>query len=244
MRYYITPGDWSPDEMVLAGEEAHHLLHVLRGKTSEHIVLMDGQGREAHTEIIEASRKEARVRVLQQRTVTPPAIELTLIQALPREQKMDLIIQKATELGVRRIVPVLSDHSLVRLKSGEDQSKRERWRKIALSAAKQSGALWLPEIEPVQSLLEYIPRMPRYDLWMTCSLEPDALPLRDVMRGAQSLRPKSIGFLVGPEGDLTTRELAAARNGGARMVTLGSQVLRSETAALYVMSILQYEFGA
>jgi 16S rRNA (uracil1498-N3)-methyltransferase len=243
MRYYIAPSAWSPDEMTLTGEEAHHLLHVLRGKEQEQVLLVDGQGREALTEIITATRKEARLKVVQQRSAPKPAIELTLIQALPREQKMDLIIQKATELGVQHIVPVISDHSVVRLNAGQAEGKIDRWNKIALSAVKQSGCLWTPVIHPVLPLLDYIGNMPRFDCLMTCSLEPDTLPLRDIIQTAKANRAKSVAFLVGPEGDLTVRELAAARNAGARMVSLGPQVLRSETAALYVMSVLQYEFG-
>lgn len=244
MRYYIDPEQWSPDEMILSGEEAHHLIHVLRGQTGDEITLIDGCGRQATASITEITRKEARARVLQQTAKAPPATEITLIQALPREQKMDLIIQKATELGVRHIVPVTSDTSVVRLKTDEAAGKIERWGKIAMSAMKQSGCLWLPHIHPVAGLLDYLTTMPRYDLWMTCSLEPDTRPIRDVIQQAQAHHPKTIAFLVGPEGDLSARERAAARNAGARMVSLGNQVLRSETAAIYVTSILQYEFSS
>ena len=242
MRYYIDPAKWSPEEMILAGEEAHHLLHVLRGKQNEQIVVIDGRGRQAVVQIAEVSRHEARLTVMRQTSKPPPTVEITLVQAAPREQKMDVIIQKATELGVRHIVPVITDQCVVRLKPGEDSGKLERWRKIALSAAKQSGCLWLPEIHPVAPLMDYLTHMPRFDVWMTCALEPDTIPLRDVLTAARNNHPKSIGFLVGPEGDLTARERAAARNAGARMVSLGNQVLRSETAALYVLSVLQYEF--
>lgn len=230
--------------MILSGEEAHHLLHVLKGKVDEQVMVMDGQGRQAVVKVIETSRKEARLLVERQMFQPLPSVELTLMQAVPREQKMDLIIQKATELGVRRIVPLITDQGVVRLKPGEDERKRDRWSRIALSAAKQSGCLWLPEIQPVHSLLDYLSVMPRLDLWMTCSLEPDALPLREVVASVRAAEPRSIGFLVGPEGDLTSRERAAARNAGARMVSLGNQVLRSETAALYVVSVLQYEFAS
>jgi 16S rRNA (uracil1498-N3)-methyltransferase len=243
MRYYIDPAAWSAGTMVLAGEEAHHFLHVLRGKADDTIVVMDGAGRQAVARVVEATRREARLEVLRQRVIPRSAVEITLIQAVPREQKMDVIIQKATELGVGRIVPVIADQGVVRLKPGEDAKKRERWGKIALSAAKQSGAWWIPEIAPVAGLLEVIATLPRYDVWMTCSLELDSQPLREVIATARVNDPKRIAFLVGPEGDLTARERAAARNAGARMVSLGRQVLRSETAALYVLSVLQYEFG-
>lgn len=243
MRYYMDAAKWSPEEMILAGEEAHHLLHVIRGKVDETIIVMDGQGRQAVVRIAEASRKEARLVVLRQITKPAPSVEITLIQAVPREQKMDMIVQKATELGVRHIVPVITDQGVVRLKPGEDAGKLERWNKIALSAAKQSGCMWLPVIHPVQPVMEYFANKPRFDLWMTCSLEPDTLPLREVIESAKAQNPKSIAFLVGPEGDFTARERAAARNAGTRMVSLGNQVLRSETAALYVVSVLQYEFS-
>lgn len=243
MRYYIAPDRWSADGMVLEGEEAHHLLHVLRGKVGDQVTVIDGAGREALSEVVEASRKEARIKVIQQNQSPPPAVEITLIQALPREQRMDLILQKATEFGIRRIVPVVSDNAVVRIKPGEDAGKRERWNKIALSAAKQSGSLWLPEIQPVTGLLDYLTAMPRYDVWLTCSLEADTLPLKQVIETARANQPKSIAFLIGPEGDLSSREYAAARNAGARMVSLGPRVLRSETAALYVLGILHYEFG-
>lgn len=242
MRYYIEPSQWSADHMILVGDEAHHLLHVVKGKVDESVVLMDGRGRQAVARIVETTRREARLSVQRQMTKATPVPEITLIQAVPREQKMDLIVQKATELGVRHIVPVISDQGVVRLKEGEDASKLDRWSKIVLSAAKQSGCFWMPEIHPVRPLLDFLSAMPRFDLLMVCALDPDTRPIKEVIEAARSLRPRRIAFLIGPEGDLTSRERAAARNAGARMVSLGGQVLRSETAALYVTSILQYEF--
>ena len=243
MRCYVPPPAWDPHELLLPGDEVHHLHTVLRAKLGGAVVAFDGQGRSADCEIVELDKHHARLRVIQQHVQHRPAPELILIQGLPREQKMDLLLQKATELGVRRIRPVQTDHAVVRVREDNEESKRDRWQRIALNAAKQCGTDWVPYVEPVQPLLACLAGMPRVDLLLHCSLEPDAAPLRDVLHGARDSRPATVAVMVGPEGDFSVRERAAARNAGARAVTLGSSVLRSETAALYVLSVLSYELA-
>lgn len=244
MRCYVEPAAWRADEMVLAEDEAHHLRTVLRGRIGAHLTLFDGRGRSAEVELVAVDRHGARLRVLQQHTRPPPAVELVVLQGLPREQKMDLIVQKATELGASRILPVATDHAVVRLREDNEAAKRGRWQKIALNAAKQCGSDWIPEVAPVQDLLACLGAMPRPDLFLLCSLDPDAVPLREALAAARGAAPRTIAVLVGPEGDFSARERAAARNAGARPVSLGLSILRSETAALYVLSILNYEFAA
>lgn len=228
--------------MSLATEEVHHLRTVLRARAGQRVTLFDGRGRSADAEILELDRHGARLRVVQQHVHPEPAVELALIQGVPREQKMDLVVQKATELGVRRILPVQTDHAVMRVREDNGPAKRERWQKIALNAAKQCGCDWVPEVAPVQDLEACLAAMPRVDLLLVCSLEPDARPLREALCRAREGSPRSIAVLVGPEGDLSARERAAARNAGGRSVSLGSSVLRSETAALFVLSVLAYEF--
>jgi 16S rRNA (uracil1498-N3)-methyltransferase len=243
MRCYVPPGDWHATELALPRDEVHHLHTVMRAKLGGHVTAFDGQGRSADCEIIELHRREARLRVLQQHVQARPSPELILLQGLPREQKMDLLIQKATELGIHRIRPVQTDHAVVRVREDIEAAKRERWQRIALNAAKQCGTDWLPEVEPVQPLLDCLTLMPRVDLLLVCSLEPDAVPLRSVLQAARDQRPASVAVLVGPEGDFSARERAAARNAGGRAVRLGDTILRSETASLFVLSVLTYELG-
>lgn len=244
MRCYVPPSDWQAHELCLPAEEVHHLHTVLRARLGGTVTAFDGRGRSADCEIVEMDRRHARLRVIQQRVQPRPEPEFILLQGLPREQKMDLLIQKATELGVHRIRPVQTDHAVVRLREENEESKRERWQRIALNAAKQCGTAWLPEVEPVQPLLACLTEMPRVDLLLVCSLEPDAAPLRDVLRTARESHPASVAVLVGPEGDFSARERAAARNAGGRAVRLGDTVLRSETASLFVLSVLTYELSS
>ena len=242
MRCYVEPEQWSSDRISLSDEESHHAAHVLRGEVGQPITVFDGRGREATATIDEVVRGRVTVRVLQQTTKARPPVAITLIQAVPREQKMDFVLQKATELGVATIFPVVTDHAVVRLKHGEDEGKIHRWEKIILNAAKQCGAAWLPEVKPVESLVDLLPRLPKQDVIITCSLEPDALPLREVIETCRPARPLSIACLIGPEGDFSMRELTAARKAGGRPASLGDAVLRVETASIYVLSVLRYEF--
>lgn len=240
IRCYIDPDRWSVDRMTLGREESHHVSRVLRAAVGQPVAVTDGQGREAETEIAEVNRDEVVLAVQQQRVVPEPATRLTLIQALPREQKLDYVIQKATELGVRDFYPVVTDHSVARVRPGKEEAKQDRWSKIAINAITQCHSVWLPVIHPVTRLDECLADLARAHLLIACSLEPDAIPLPELLSALPGGAPGSVACLVGPEGDFSTRELAAARNAGARMVSLGPLVLRSETASLYILSVLHY----
>lgn len=243
MRCFVEPENWSAAEVELAGEEAHHLRTVLRGRVGQPVGLFDGRGRTAEAEVVALDRHTARVRVMQQAAEPRAPLELILIQGVPREQKMDLVVQKATELGVVRIVPVRADHAVMQVRSDNEDSKRERWQRIALNAAKQCGTAWLPEIGPVQDLEAALTALPASVVSLLCSLDPDARSLRETVVALRAVQPGALALVVGPEGDFSSRERAVARNAGARPVSLGARTLRSETAALYALSVLSYEFG-
>lgn len=242
MRCYIPTGEWSATGLTARDDEAHHLVHVLRVKPGQPVEAFDGAGRSAAAEVEIIQKRLVQLRVLQQFEHPRPPVAITLIQAVPREHKMDLVIQKAVELGAAGIIPLLTRHSVPRIDRDRGGAKQARWDKIAINAARQCGSKWLPEIAPVRPFDAFLGAMPRFDLLLTCSLEPDARPLKQVIAAARGADPKTIAFLVGPEGDLNQQERAAIRQAGARPVRFGDLVLRSETAALYALGILKYEF--
>ena len=240
-RCFIPPSDWTRADVFLGEEESHHLLHVLRAKAGQRIEVFNGEGGTGLAAVETAGRGGISVRILERSEHARPSVRLALIQALPREQKMDLIIQKATELGAAEIIPVLTEHAVVQLKEGRGEGKRDRWEKIALNAAKQCGAAWLPNIAPVQSLAALLSAHRGFDALLVCALDEKTQPIRDAIQSIKARPLSSVGVMVGPEGDFSPAEMKLIRNAGAIPVSLGGTVLRSETAAIYALSILRYE---
>ena len=175
-------------------------------------------------------------------------LTFNLLQALPKGKLLEAIIQKATELGVFRIVPLLSERVVAKLDSREAQHKAEKWRAVAIESIKQCGSGWLPQIEPPMTPQQFLARKgEKFDLALLASLQSDAKHPRECFRnllGEQRSRPKSVCIWIGPEGDFSPAESAAIKSGGALPITLGPLVLRTETAAIYCLSILNYELGA
>lgn len=236
-RCFAEPDRWKAEGITLTAEETAHLVTVLRASPGDRAILFDGQGRVAHAEIVSVSKREARLRLSGEISEHPrPSPAVTLIQAIPKGNHMDQIVEKATELGTSAIVPVITDRTVRR----PGASPHERWRRIAIGAAKQCGTPWVPEIGPVVSLAEALTgERASFDLWVVGSLESDSRPVKEVLRGCGDRT--RIGFLVGPEGDLTPEEYAMARNAGAIPVSFGNLVLRVETAAIFGLSVIRYE---
>ncbi len=225
----------------LSAEEAHHALHVLRLKVGDTLNAFDGRGHEAQCAIAEITKDTVRLKVLTQTTTPALPIRITLAQAIPKKS-MDLIVQKATELGVASIVPLASERTLVKL--DDDSRRMDRWREIALESCKQCGNNWLPEIHPPQKARDFLGALPKCDLKLIASLQPDAKPLKTILPGASALGhsgPFSVLILIGPEGDFTPAELNLAKSAGCLPLSLGPLVLRAETAAIYTLSILHHE---
>jgi len=228
-RYFIA----QLEQPVLSPAETHHCLHVMRRKVGDTISVFDGRGQEAQCAITRAGKDGVQLQVLQRNRTAPLRCRLTLAQAVPKKN-MDLIVQKATELGVAEIYPLLSERTVV-----EATGKLDRWRGIALESCKQCGNNWLPEIHPPQKASAFLNAPGSHDLKLIASLQPDALPLKTIL--ADTPPPPSVLILIGPEGDFTPAELAQAKSAGCRPLSLGPLVLRSETAALYTLSILHHE---
>ena len=243
-RFYIPPNEWNADALALSGSEAHHARVVLRLQPGDKAVLFDGRGREITAEITDLSAREVTLRKLHESTTPPLRCRITLGQAIPKGKNMDLIVQKAVEIGAAEIVPIISDRTIVRLDDDEAAQKQAKWQTIAIEAAKQSGQNWLPEVKTPRSLSHFFAARPRFDLQLIGSLQSDALHLKKILSEyttEHADRPTSVLMLIGPEGDFTPAELNLARSNGCRPITLGPIILRVETAAIYCLSVLSYE---
>ena len=243
-RFFITPEHWQPDALVLTGAEAHHARNVLRLEPSAKLVVFNGAGREITAEIVSAEPAQIRLRKLSEAKTPPLRCRITLGQAIPKGKNMDLIVQKAVEIGAAEIVPLLSDRTVVRLDEESAASKQTKWQTVAIEAAKQCGQNWLPQVQTPKTLTQLFADHRRFDLQLIGSLQSDAMHLKKILAEysrEHGDRPASALMLVGPEGDFTPAELSLARSHGCRPITLGPVVLRVETASIYCLSILSYE---
>jgi 16S rRNA (uracil1498-N3)-methyltransferase len=243
-RFYISPEQWSLKPLALDESEAHHCIDVLRLGVRARVVVFDGRGSEITAEITAIEKGAVHLKELIAAKSEPLRCAITLAQAIPKGKNMDLIIQKATELGVTRIVPLVSDRTVVQLEEGELAKKRGKWKQVAIEAAKQSGQDWLPEIlEPITPK-QFFSEFDRYELPLVASLQNDARSFKKVLanfREQHGRRPTSALILIGPEGDFTPAETSRAISAGCIPVSLGPTVLRTETAAIYSLSVLAYE---
>nr|WP_320115167.1 16S rRNA (uracil(1498)-N(3))-methyltransferase [uncultured Desulfuromonas sp.] len=222
----------------LPRDVAHHIGSVLRLRQGDRIVLCDGRGDCAECRIDEVSPKRCRVTCLRQWTEQETALPVSLIQGLPHSDKLDLILQKTTELGVRRVLPVRCQRCQYPIAPAKAMRKLERWQKIAAEAARQSERSWLPEVAALCSFDEAV-RHCDADLKLVLWEQADQ-PLHHVL---PEKVPDHVAVVVGPEGGLTEEEVALATQHGFVAVGLGPRILRTETAGMALMAILQYQYG-
>jgi 16S rRNA (uracil1498-N3)-methyltransferase len=220
---------------------------VLRVRPGDQIVILDGAGRELLCRVENFDRDKVQLVVLETKSVPAPPCQITLLQAVPKGKIIESIIQKATELGVARIVPLLSERVVVDLDEKHAERKAEKWQHVAVEAIKQCGAAWLPRVEPPASPQEFLARQETFELPLVASLQPGAEHPRKYFQKFESQhgrKPRSACIWIGPEGDFTAEEVGAITSSGALPITLGRLVLRVETAATYCLSILNYEMQA
>ena len=242
-RFYLPPPECSSDRLVLTGGEARHAAAVLRVKAGDEIVVLDGAGLELTCRVESATPKKVQLIVREKTSSPPPPWRITLVQAIPKGKMLEAIIQKATELGVWRIVPLLSQRVTTHLEGESVEHKAEKWRQTAVEAIKQCGQRWLPQVESPLTLPAWLARCEKFDLTLVASLQDDRRHLRAYFpTGAK--RPGSLCLWIGPEGDFAPEEMEAIKSAGALPMTLGPLVLRSETAALCALSIINYEMSA
>jgi 16S rRNA (uracil1498-N3)-methyltransferase len=246
-RVYAPDAAATSTEIRLGADESHHLVTVNRCSHGDPVIVFDGRGREWVTECLDASRHATVLRVKESRQARPLPHAITLAQAMPKGATMDDIVRQATEVGAARIVPLLSERTQVHFDGDRAEKKTEKWRTGAIEAAKQCGNPWLPEIAPIQPFATFIAGAKDYDLKLIASLHAGTMSLKIALKhyhDKHHAAPRQVLWLVGPEGDFSPAEMTAALTAGFQPITLGPLVLRSDTAAIYALSILSYELGS
>ena len=244
-RFFAPSGafDASAKTVILAGDESRHLRNVLRLATGDEVFVFDGQGHEYQCVVEEVGRDSSTLTLIDEVQPASPEspLKLTLALALLKSEKFDLVVQKATELGVTRVIPVKSARCDVRLRDSADAQKRViRWQRIALESAKQSGRALVPEVSTPTDFAALLADERVASEQRIMFSERAGKPLQETPLTAAST---ALTALVGPEGGWADEELDQARKAGWTIVTLGGRILRAETAAMAVTVVLQHLYG-
>ncbi len=243
-RFYLPPEQCKRPSLVLTGGEAHHAVQVLRLRAGEQVIVLDGAGLECRCEIVGAQREEVVLRVVQQRRIAPLPCQTTLLQALPKGKLFESVVQKATELGVARIVPLLSERVVKQPRPEGFEPLVAKWHAVAIEAIKQCGSAWLPKVERPVTPGAFVQRKETFELPLVASLQTGTQHPRlffERFRRQQQRPPKSVSVWIGPEGDFTGGEIDLLVAAGAQPITLGPLVLRTDTASVYCLSVVNYE---
>jgi 16S rRNA (uracil1498-N3)-methyltransferase len=240
-RFFIKQEDIYNDGITIEGEDVQHISKVLRLKEGDKIVLCDQTGTDYNVAIESISKHTVKTIIIDKvPSKGEPTIEVVLYQGIPKSTKMDLIIQKCTEMGITRVVPVFTTRTIVKLESEKDEAKKvQRWTKIAEEAAKQSARGIVPHIEMPMNLEQALMDSRKLDIVLIpYELEKDT----SVKAALQGKTAKSVGFFIGPEGGFNAPEIVRAKQNNVIPVTLGSRIMRTETAGFAMLTCIMYEY--
>ena len=241
--FYVPSSQIQIDIVTITGSEYHHLRNVLRTTPGETIRIIDGQGNVYTAEMLgtDANRSLSEARILTHEFHAKPPLSLTLFQSLPKNDKMELILQKTTELGITQIVPMHSEHALQK----PSQNRYERWYRVVVSATKQCKRAWLPELCSPQTFDVSLTQLKNFSLRLLFispnhSGELQTQHIKTVLRKGPDA--STVALFVGPEGGFSDQEIAALVDSGCVPVTLGTNTLRTETAAIAAVAVATYEY--
>lgn len=239
-RCYLPFADFSAGLLLIEGEEAHHASRVMRLKEGDRCEVFDGDGHSAIVRVCGARSNHLQVEIEKILPPLPPVADITLALAIPKGSNMDLIVQKAVEMGVSRIIPLVTERTIVRLDAKEAAAKTAKWQRTVLEACKQCGVNTLPQIETPQPYNAFIQRQDRSGLRLQCAIVNHAQPLRDVLESARKAGETAVTLLIGPEGDFSPSEYIAAEQNGYIPTSLGPIILRVETAVFMAVAAARY----
>lgn len=239
-RFFVTPDQVGEDKIRIQGSDVNHMKNVLRMRPGEEVMVSDGNNRQYRCRVEDYPEGEAVLAILEAGLVdTELPSRIYLFQGLPKQEKMELIVQKAVELGVCQVIPVQTRRCVVKLDAKKAAKKVQRWQQIAESAAKQAGRGYIPAVSEVMTFQEALAFSETLDIRLI------PYELADGMDGTRKIldgiRPgQSVGIFIGPEGGFEKEEVGRAVEAGALPITLGKRILRTETAGIAVLSILMY----
>jgi 16S rRNA (uracil1498-N3)-methyltransferase len=236
-RYFVLPEQISEQEVLIRGEDVHHLKNVMRAKPGQQLIVCSGQGLDYQAEVMEIGAQEVRCRILgTSASRGEPDTKVTIAQSVPKGDKLEWIIQKGTELGAVSIIPFISKRTVVKIDARKAEKKRERWQRIAKEAAEQAHRGRIPAVSNPLSWEKLLEQMERAEAAFI-AYEKGGIPLKQAIL---STKAKNIMLIIGPEGGFEEGEIAEAKGKGVIPITLGSRILRTETAPLVALSCIMF----
>lgn len=244
--FFVEPGQIVGDRIIILGSDAHHIANVLRLSPGQRIVVCDGEGYEYRGPIANVAKDAVEVQVASVRkSASEPPLRIILAQGMPKKPEvLELVIQKATELGATRLVPLVSERTVARPREDKLDSRWTRWNRIALEAAKQSRRAKVPQIDKPFTLTQFLDSIPR-DAFCLIPWEMEkATGIKEALQWELNNRlPRTVVILIGPEGGFSQEEIDEACRAGVVPVSMGPRILRTETAGITALGIIQYELG-
>ena len=241
-RFFVKNEQIDSEIINIIGEDVKHIKNVLRKEKGDIIEICDTDKSILYNcEIKDFQDDHIIMKILETKNEIKENVIVDIYQGLPKADKMELIIQKAVELGVNSIIPLKLTRCVVKLDNKTELKKIERWQKIAKSAAKQSGRLNIPKIENVTNIQNLASKIKDYDIIIVCYENEKLNTLKSELKKLEKQKHTKIGIVIGPEGGIEEKEIQELEQNGAKIVTLGNRILRTETVALNVLSIIMYE---
>jgi 16S rRNA (uracil1498-N3)-methyltransferase len=240
-RFTISPERIAGDRVTFDADETRHLVRVLRLEPGDLVTAADGRGRAWEVRLLTLGDTATGAIVGAASLAAESPLAISLVQGVPKGDRLEAIVRATTELGVARILPALTERTVVRLDAGRWRERARRWQRVAREATKQCGRAVVPAVEAPRSLPDWIASDEPADVRL-CLWEHEGTPLRRVLEGVKD-RPRSASVIVGPEGGLAPEEVARAGAAGYVPVTLGHRILRTETAGPAIVALLQYSLG-
>lgn len=241
-RFFVEPRDINNNRAVITGPEVKHINKVLRLKEGDAVTLLDGLGNSYKASIYRCSKDTVMCHVQEKQVAGgEPPVQITVVQGLPKGDKMELVIQKGTELGITRFIPLKSKRSIVRLDEKKAGERKTRWQRVALEAAKQCRRPLVPVVDEPMEWHQVLSAVPQDALLLMPYEDEQTMTLKDIIHSEQ--HKQNFYIIIGPEGGFEPEEVALAKDYGVKTVSLGPRIMRTETAGLAMASIIMYQYG-